>query len=299
MRWCGESGHRTSFLKKSLTFDNFKNSITFAPLNHSGTIAQLVEHRTENPCVLGSNPSGTTRSPDNNVRGFSFLLAPAVSGAPFPQQANPQSAPSNAGTDLVITPYSTTIFADGKDKSDIVVSVLDKTGVEVTTTKAPLQIVITGKGRVVANNAIKKDQEGLWVAQLTNGISRFSMISDSSDKIKVEVRSEGLKTASTEIHSVRPYKLLVPTQEQLKSPAKNIAKMLGADISYLPQLESRGIKFSDNGVPGDAIEILKAHGFNAIRLRLMTRRLRGDTPGRDSVIWSKPNRWHCALRKRA
>ncbi len=26
----------------------------------AGTIAQLVEQRTENPCVLGSNPSGTT-----------------------------------------------------------------------------------------------------------------------------------------------------------------------------------------------------------------------------------------------
>ncbi len=25
-----------------------------------GTIAQLVEQRTENPCVLGSTPSGTT-----------------------------------------------------------------------------------------------------------------------------------------------------------------------------------------------------------------------------------------------
>ena len=26
-----------------------------------GAIAQLVEHRTENPCVPGSNPGGTTR----------------------------------------------------------------------------------------------------------------------------------------------------------------------------------------------------------------------------------------------
>ena len=25
-----------------------------------GTLAQLVEHRTENPCVPGSNPGGTT-----------------------------------------------------------------------------------------------------------------------------------------------------------------------------------------------------------------------------------------------
>ena len=43
---------------------------------------------------------------------------------------------------------------------------------------------------------------------------------------------------------------------------------MGADISFLPQLEARGIKFSDNGVEKDAIEILKDHGFNYIRLRL-------------------------------
>jgi beta-galactosidase len=44
--------------------------------------------------------------------------------------------------------------------------------------------------------------------------------------------------------------------------------MLGADISFLPQLEDRGIRFSDKGVQKDAIEILKDHGFNYIRLRI-------------------------------
>ena len=36
-----------------------KNS-TFAPANVKGAIAQLVEQRTENPCVPGSIPGGTT-----------------------------------------------------------------------------------------------------------------------------------------------------------------------------------------------------------------------------------------------
>ncbi len=44
--------------------------------------------------------------------------------------------------------------------------------------------------------------------------------------------------------------------------------MLGADISFLPELEARGIKFSDKGVIKDAIEILKDHGFNYVRLRI-------------------------------
>ena len=33
--------------------------------NDNGAIAQLVEHRTENPCVPGSNPGGTTAKEDN------------------------------------------------------------------------------------------------------------------------------------------------------------------------------------------------------------------------------------------
>ncbi len=38
-----------------------------------GAIAQMVEQRTENPCVLGSIPSGTTKkSPANS--GWVFLL---------------------------------------------------------------------------------------------------------------------------------------------------------------------------------------------------------------------------------
>ena len=38
-------------------------SLTFAPLKlnvSNGALAQLVEHRTENPCVPGSIPGGTT-----------------------------------------------------------------------------------------------------------------------------------------------------------------------------------------------------------------------------------------------
>ena len=39
-----------------------------------GTIAQLVEQRTENPCVAGSTPAGTTRGRLKRERPFSFLL---------------------------------------------------------------------------------------------------------------------------------------------------------------------------------------------------------------------------------
>jgi len=44
--------------------------------------------------------------------------------------------------------------------------------------------------------------------------------------------------------------------------------IVGADISAVPAAEARGIKFSDNGVQKDILQILKGHGFNYIRLRL-------------------------------
>lgn len=43
---------------------------------------------------------------------------------------------------------------------------------------------------------------------------------------------------------------------------------VGADISWLQSQEERGTKFSDGGVEGDALEILRDNGFNYIRLRL-------------------------------
>jgi arabinogalactan endo-1,4-beta-galactosidase len=42
----------------------------------------------------------------------------------------------------------------------------------------------------------------------------------------------------------------------------------GADISWLPQQEDGGLRFSDKGVQKDALDILKDHAFNWIRLRL-------------------------------
>ncbi|MCR4859458.1 MAG: arabinogalactan endo-1,4-beta-galactosidase [Bacteroidales bacterium] len=43
---------------------------------------------------------------------------------------------------------------------------------------------------------------------------------------------------------------------------------LGADISWVPQQEARGTRFSDKGVQKDVLEILKDHNFNWVRLRL-------------------------------
>jgi beta-galactosidase len=66
-----------------------------------------------------------------------------------------------------------------------------------------------------------------------------------------------------------------------------VDKMLGADISFLPELEARGMKFSDKGIEKDAIQILKDHGFNYVRLRLF------NDPARDSGY--SPKKGFCDL----
>ena len=44
----------------------------------NGTIAQLVEHRTENPCVPGSIPGGTTTKNPNYMFGFFGLISNSI-----------------------------------------------------------------------------------------------------------------------------------------------------------------------------------------------------------------------------
>ena len=49
-------------------------TLSLQPQN-DGAIAQLVEQRTENPCVPGSIPGGTTKNPDSQ-ESQDFLFSP-------------------------------------------------------------------------------------------------------------------------------------------------------------------------------------------------------------------------------
>ena len=56
---------------------NSKKSSTFALafVKKEGAIAQLVEQRTENPCVPGSIPGGTTRKDFGFPKSFLFFIS--------------------------------------------------------------------------------------------------------------------------------------------------------------------------------------------------------------------------------
>ena len=62
---------------------NFAPQMTIKPFVF-GALAQVVEHRTENPCVPGSNPGGTT-SKNAEIERFSALFVFVLF---FPHEAN-------------------------------------------------------------------------------------------------------------------------------------------------------------------------------------------------------------------
>jgi beta-galactosidase len=87
--------------------------------------------------------------------------------------------------------------------------------------------------------------------------------------VKVEARSGKLWPGGHEIHTLpADFVMMSPTPEQLPETTKPIERMIGADISWLPQLEDRGVTFTQDCVRVDAIALLRDRGFNAIRLRI-------------------------------
>ena len=69
----------TFFHDFSETFWRLRIFCTFAPLlSKWGAIAQLVEQRTENPCVPGSIPGGTTQK-ENSQTGSLFCFFDSIS----------------------------------------------------------------------------------------------------------------------------------------------------------------------------------------------------------------------------
>ena len=72
--------------------------------NYDGAIAQLVEQRTENPCVPGSIPGGTTENERvTKVTLFSFTLKNAIFSPMFKLRLN-QFVNQNVNQDFDLIP---------------------------------------------------------------------------------------------------------------------------------------------------------------------------------------------------
>src|SRR6218665_2602619 len=208
---------------------------------------------------------------------------------------------TGAPAEVVVTPYKTTMLADGKDVSVINISVVDNEGREVPDADNMIRFRIDGPGRIIgvgngdpSSHEADKCEDGMWQRSLFNGKCQVIVQGlKQPGMIKFEATAAGLYQGATDIVTVTPASLArvtVDPQYILKGEAakkRETAKMVGADISFLPQLEDRGIKFSDNGVQKDAIRILKDHGFNYVRLRIF------NDPAQDSGY--SPQKGFCDL----
>jgi len=202
--------------------------------------------------------------------------------------------------EVVITPYKTTLLADGKDKTIIKVHVTDRKGNELLWANNLIIFSISSDGRITSisngdrgNNKPVKNKDGKWQKRLLNG--RCTVTVQSGTKpgmIKFKAESDSLWAGETDIQTISPESVSkISIDKKYRLPAqkvkKEVDKMLGADISFLPELEARGMKFSDNGIERDAIQILKDHGFNYVRLRIF------NDPERDSGY--SPGKGFCDL----
>lgn len=204
-------------------------------------------------------------------------------------------------TEVVLTPYKTTMLADGLDVSVINVTVVDREGREVPDADNLIRFAIEGEGKIIGvgngdPSSHEPDQcvDGAWQRRLFNGKAQFIVKGSlKADIIKIEATAAGLWKGSTDIITVTPREVASVTIDktyELKGEAakpRPVGQMLGADISFLPELEARDIKFSEKGTPVDAIESLKQHGFNYVRLRIF------NNPARDSGY--SPQKGFCDL----
>ncbi len=177
---------------------------------------------------------------------------------------------------LVFASYKTTMIANGQDQALLRISAVDSTGMEIKNASLPFEISVKGDATIIdidsskVEYVLKSDTLSIWKSNISKGVKKLLLrAGNTTDRIAVEVSTDNLRPASHEIHTIpADVELLKPTKEQIRKSPKIEPEMLGADISFLPQLEARGMTFHDNGLEKDAIKTLKDHGFNYIRLRI-------------------------------
>lgn len=206
--------------------------------------------------------------------------------------------------DVVVTPYKTTLLADGRDVAVINISVTDAQGRTVPDADNLIQFEMEGDARIIGvGNGDPSSHEpdicpdGAWQRHLFSGHCQVLVQAGKTPgMVKFSATAKGLWKGGTEIITVAPAsaETFTPVDNSFSltgnaARPQSTGRILGADISYLPELEVQGIQFSANGTTKDAIEILKNHGFNYIRLRLF------NNPERDSGY--SPGKGFCNLQQ--
>jgi beta-galactosidase len=211
--------------------------------------------------------------------------------APAKDWSTAYSVETGIPVSVGLSAYRTTMLADGKDEARIRVAVTDSAGKEIRNATTPIRIYIDGDASVSAADegpqpeyVSEGDTSGYWQATLSEGTFKFNFRAGTTpDKIKLEVKADSLQPSSHEIHTIDPgFQQFKPEKSQLRKTGKQISRMLGADISFLPQFEERGARFTVNGQETDAIKALADNGLNCIRLRIFVNpeNEKGYSPGK-------------------
>ena len=178
---------------------------------------------------------------------------------------------------MMLTVYKTTLLANGVDETRLRIAVTDSVGREITTINVPVKITLTGNATILGMQDGSRVEllsniadTTTWGTNLVDGTCWLRLRSGITPGIiKVEASLDSIWPASHEIHTIpAETEILVPEKNQIRSTQRKIDRMVGADISFLPQIESRGMSFFENGVEKDIMDLLADHGFNYIRLRL-------------------------------
>jgi beta-galactosidase len=110
---------------------------------------------------------------------------------------------------VLITPSTTTILADGKDASAINVSVLDRQGREVPDANNLIEFSFTGDAKIIgvgngdpSSHEPDKYFDNKWQRKLFNGKCQVILQAGKTEGIiKFEARSKGLQPGTSSIHS--------------------------------------------------------------------------------------------------
>ncbi len=192
------------------------------------------------------------------VGALALIAASVLPTQSMRAQRRPRTQPQ-----IVITPYKTTLLAGGKDSALIAVHLTDTKDQDMMSASNMLRIQISGDGSVYGAQDT--------TLAMVDGNLRFYLKSGATRSIvRMTVSGDSLIRANAEIHTVYPG-IAHPVTKDAPIAGKSIIKdrIIGADISFLPQMEARGIHFTDSlGNPVDVFQELKKHGFNYIRLRV-------------------------------
>jgi arabinogalactan endo-1,4-beta-galactosidase len=202
---------------------------------------------------------------------------------PRPDFSSVSRVDSGTAVSVMLTTYSTTLLANGRDWTKLRIAITDSIGREITSATDSIRVYVTGDGTITSLDGtdlpeLTDTAEVLYTpARLTDGVAILAFRAGlSPDRVRVEAHSGTLWPGSHEIHTIPgDLELMTPAAVQLAPTTKHIDRMIGADISFLPQIESGVGRFSDgdgrffeDGREVDAIELLQDHGFNYVRLRI-------------------------------